>query len=228
MTHLQKFISEAMANGDSYEDAVSNPRAKEAARRDDAAARHAHLRASKAEYLAAFHESRRQNGINHAGFVDQEEMLLAMQDEAYDKNPEYRAAVAEILSQTPAEVCGVSATSTASDGTRIQLGNPYQTERATTESMLENSYREMVMEQLGQLNLNTAKGRYEYMQYLSDPKNAFLVSYQESLVTSDSQRTHQAMLDSQAAGHVDRVEIVGEPNDGSVPQGSFGQGEGNQ
>ncbi|MDK2745542.1 MAG: hypothetical protein NDI90_21780 [Nitrospira sp. BO4] len=228
MTHFQKFMSEAMANGYSYEDAVSDPRAKEAARRDDAAARQAHLRASKSEYLAAFNESRRQAGSQTRGFLDQEEMLLAMQDEAYDSNPEYRAAVEEILAQTPAEVIGVSATAVAADGTRIHLGQPYSTERATPESMLENAYRDMVLEQLANIDHSTAKGRYEYMQYLTDPKNAWLVEYQESLVTSDSQRTHQAMLDSQASGHVDRIEIVSESNDGSVPQGSFGQGEGNQ
>lgn len=228
MTHFQRYMSEAQANGYSYEDAVSDPRAKEAARRDDAAARATHLHASKAQYLAAFHAARRQQGSTQAGFVDQEEMLLAMQDEAYDSNPEYRAAVEEILAQTPAEVLGVSATATAADGTRVQLGQPYQTERATPESMMENAYREMVMEQLANIDHSTAKGRYEYMQFLTDPKNAFLIEYTEGLVTSQDQRTHQAMLDSQASGHVDRIEIVSEINDGSVPQGSFRQGEGNQ
>ncbi|MDK2742115.1 MAG: hypothetical protein NDI90_04315 [Nitrospira sp. BO4] len=228
MTYLQKFISDAMNNGYSYEDAVSDPRAKEAARRDDAAARNAHLHASKAQYLAAFQAARQQQGSNHKGFIDQEEMLLAMQDEAYDKNPEYRAAVEAILAQTPGEVLGVSATATAADGTVVRLGQPYSTERATPESMMENAYREMVMEQLANIDHSTARGRYEYLQFLTDPKNAFLIEHTEGLVTSQDQRTHQAMLDSQAAGQNDRIEIVSEANDGSVPQGSFGQGEGNQ
>ena len=225
MTHLQKCIRDMMDNGYSYEDAISDPRAKEAARRDDADARAAHLHKSKAEYLAAFKESRRQQGTNHAGFVDQEEMLLAMQDEAYDKNPEYRAAVEDILSQTPAEVIGVSATASAADGTRIQLGNAYQAERATPESMLENAYRDMIMEQLGKLDLGTAKGRYKYMSYLNDPKNAWLVDYQESLVTTPEHRTHQAMIESRASGQRDAITIGAVPNDGSeyVPDGREGE-----
>lgn len=228
MNHFQQFLVQALDNGMTVEDAIASPEARAAAQRDDTAHRERHTKATKNEFLAQFQQARASAGSTNRGFEDHDEMMLAMSDPLYEQSAEYRAAVAEILSHTPAEVCGVSASATAPDGTRIQLGNPYQTERATPESMLENAYRDMVLEQLANIDHSTAKGRYEYMQYLADPKNAWLVNYQESLVTSDSQRTHQAMLDSQASGHVDRIEIVSEINDGSVPQGSFGQGEGNQ
>lgn len=220
--HFKQFLIKALDSGMSVEDAISSPEARAAARREDQAQRERHANATKNEFLARFQQARAQAGSKNLGFEDQEEMMLAMADPLYEKSEEYRAAVAEILSHTPAEVCGVSASATAADGARIQLGRPHQTERATVESMLESAYRDMVMEAIGKIDHSTAKGRYEYMQYLTDPKNAWLVNYQESLVKSDSQRTHEAMLESQSAGHVDRVEIMGESNDGSEPQGDGG------
>lgn len=224
MNHFKQFIIQSLDNGMSVEDAIASPEARAAAKRDDEAHRERQAKATKNEFLARFQQVRAQAGSQNRGFEDQEEMMLAMSDPLYEQSEEYRAAVEEILSHTPAEVCGVSASATAADGTHIQIGRGLQTEVATKQSMLENAYRDMVLEEIGKLNLDTARGRYEYMQYLADPKNAWLVDYQESLVTSDSHRTHQAMLDSQAFGHVDRIEIKGEANDGSVPQGSFGQG----
>jgi hypothetical protein len=224
MNHFKQFLVQALDNGMSVEGAIASPEARAAAKRDDVAYREQHSKATKNEFLARFQQARAKAGSRNQGFEDQEEMMSAMSDLLYEQSEEYRAAVAEILSHTPAEVCGVSATATAGDGTRIQIGRGLQTEVATKERMLESAYRDMILEGLGKLDLGTAKGRYEYLQYLADPKNAWLVEYQESLLTSDSQRTHQAMLDSKASGHVDRIEIKGEANDGSVPQGSFGQG----
>lgn len=219
MNHFSQFMIQSLDSGKSMEDILASPEARYAARRDDAARREQHTKATKNEFLARFQQARRQAGSQNRGFEDQEEMMLAMSDPLYEQSAEYRAAVEEILLHTPAEVCGVSASATASDGTRIEIGRGLQTEVATKESMLENAYRDMILEGMSKLDMSTAKGRYEYMQYLTDPKNAWLVEYQEGLVTSDSQRTHQAMLDSQAAGHVDRITIGGEVNDGSQLQG---------
>lgn len=227
MQHFSKFISEAMDRGMTMEEALASPEAKAAAQRDDAAHRQKQNTFTKNQFLEGFVKARREAGSNNPGFEDHEEMMLAMSDPLYEKSAEYRAAVEHILMSTPPEVCGVSASAQFSDGTKVQIGRSPQVEVATKESMLENAYRDMIFEELGKLDLNSAKGRYEYMAYLADPKNAFLVDYQESLVTSDAQRTNQAMLDSQAAGHVDRatVDFGDEINDGSVvPQdGGFGQ-----
>lgn len=223
MSYFKKFLADAEANGRSLEDAINSPEAKAAAKRDDEAARSHQLSRSKNEYLIAFAKGRAADGMPHQdGFIDQEEMLAAMNDPAYDKNPAYREAVEEIMRNTPAEVIGVSATATSADGTKVQLGQPYSTEKATVESMMENAYRDMLFETLAQIDLTTATGRYQYMQYLTDPRNKELLDYQESLVTSDTQRTHEAMMVSQAAGHIDRAStsMGDEPID--VPQDNFG------
>ncbi len=208
------------------EDAVSSPEAKEAARRDDIDQRHNHMQASKNQYLEAFKQSRSKAGINVQGFLDQDEMILAMSDPAYDKSQEYRDAVAEILSHTSAEVVGVSATSYNPDGSQVQIGQAYVSEKATVESMVENAYRDAVLEAMGKLDLSTAAGRLEHITYFTKPENKWLIEYQQSLVTTPQQRTQQAMLDSQAAGHRDEITIrETSPNDGSVDDGSV-TGEG--
>jgi len=226
--HFKQFMIKALDSGMSVEDAITSPEARAAARLEDQARKERYEKSTKSEHLARFQQARTQAGSKNLGFEDHEEMMAAMSDPLYDKSEEYRAAVAEILRYTPAEVVGVSASATADDGSRIQVGRSLQPEVATKESMLENAYREMVLEELGKIDHSTAKGRYAYIQYLADPKNAWLVDYQESLVTSDAQRTHQDMLDTQASGHVDRIEIKGESNDGSEPQDSFGHGEKNK
>jgi hypothetical protein len=217
-TNLQRVVWELQQNGYSYEDAVATPQAKQAARQDYIDARQHQNTRSKAEYLAAFRQARAQQGIaNVQGFLDGDELQLAMASEAYDTNPEYREAVAEILAQTPDHVLNISATSKG-DGLEVQVGQTYSSDKATVESMQENAYREYIMEEMGKLDLETAKGRYAYMQYLTDPKNAWLVDYQQSLVTTPSDRMHQSMLADQAAGKRDDITICeSEPNDGSKP-----------
>lgn len=225
MGHFDKFLAQAQADGRSMTEILASAEAKAAAQRDDAEHGKRVAAFSKNEFISAFQANRRQAGSNNRGFEDHEEMMLAMSDPMYEKSEEYRAAVAEILMHTPAEVCGVSATATYSDGTSEQIGRKgLQTEVATKDTMLENAYRDYILEEMGKLDLSTAKGRYEYMKYLADPANAALVEYQESLVTSSEQRTHQAMLDSQASGAVDRttIDMGDEVNDGTVPQVNFG------
>ncbi len=217
-TNLQRVVWQLQQNGLSYEEAVATPEAKQAARQDDIDARHHQNTRSKAEYLAAFRQARAQQGLSHVkGFLDGEELQLAMASEAYETNPDYREAISEILMETPDSVLNISASSKG-DGLEVQVGQTYSSDKATVESMQENAYREYIMEEMGKLDLDTAKGRYEYMRYLTDPANKFLVDYQESLVTTPADRMHQSMLADQAAGKRDEITILETPpNDGSEP-----------
>lgn len=211
-----------MEHGISAYEAGRMPQAKEAHERDEAEDHQTRANMKKGDFLSVFNQNRFKEG-GPRGFHDQEEMLAAMNDPAYEKSEEYRQAVAEILSRTPAEVCGVSGAIVTADGQRLEIGRQQKSEVASVESMMENARRDMVLEEMGKMDLTTAKGRFQYMEMLSNPANAEAVAYLEGLVTSDEQVTRTSMLESQAAGHVDRFEM---PVTGAIdqPEGTIFKG----
>jgi hypothetical protein len=201
--HYSRWLTTAHAHGISPFEAGKMPQAQEAHDKDRAEEVRARASATKEDFLTAFMGNRVKEG-GPKGFADQEEMLAAMSAPEYDTSEAYRQAVAEVMKFTPAEVVGVSAIAKSSDGTVLELGRQQQSDVASVDSMLTNAHRDMVIEEMGKLNLGSAKGRYEYMQMLADPKNADAVAYMQGLVTSDEQAARNSMLDSQSRGQIAR------------------------
>lgn len=218
--HYDQWLQTAMEHGISPHEASRMPQAQAAHEADRAADRDVMKSAKKGDFLAAFAANRAKGGSK--GFEDQEEMLAAMSDPAYETSQEYRDAVAEILKSTPAEVIGVSATAKSSDGTFYELGRQPQSDKATVGSMMENAYRDMIIDEMGKLDLGTPKGRFEYMKMLNDPANAEAIAYMEGLVTSDDQRTNKEMLGQGVQRYV--VPVTGAID---VPEGVTVYEEGN-
>ena len=215
--HYDNWITTAALHGISEFKASRMQQADDANAKDEAEIKSLNASATTKDFLRAFKENRGKDAP--VAFQDQEEMLIAMSDPLYDTSESYRQAVAELMRNTPAEVIGVSITSKDASGNTMTLGRQPVSEVATKESMLENAYRDMVIEEMGKLDLSTAKGRYQHMAMLADPANAATLAYMEGLVTSDETKTMNAMLADQAAGHIDRaVTPVTNPID--MPEGS--------
>lgn len=203
--HYNAWIRTAMEHGISGYEAGRMPQAKEAHERDEAEDRATRANMTKQDFMSIFKHNRAKEG-GPKGFHDQEEILMAMNDPQYEKSEEYRKAIAEILADTPAEVCGVSGTIVTADGQRIEVGRQQKSEVATPESMLQNARREMIFEALANFDQSTAKGRYDYLVFLNDPANKATIDEMEGLVTSGEQQLRTEMLASQSAGHVARIE----------------------
>lgn len=210
MNHFAQFLAEARERGMSMEEAVSSPAGRAAARQDDQARQAAHMNGTRNQYIEQFHRNRKANGINNPGFLDQDEMLLAMSDPAYHTSQEYRDAVEHILSQTPAEVLNVSIDAKFSDGSSMKMNhNP---NAATVESMLDNARRDALKEHIDSIDQSTAKGRYELMKFIAENPDAANAVYQD--LTPDQFVTEAAMLADQQDGKRDEITIPAAQTEG--------------
>jgi hypothetical protein len=205
--HLDAFVKAKMEQGISFLDAMRDPGALDADLRDQIAARKSDEGRSTADWI---------NGVapdadGKVRFKSADEFHAAIADPLYKTSEQYRQAVATMADNTDASVLGVRGSAKNHLGETVSVGRDGLSVEATKETMLREAYRDMLREALGKIDRSTAKGRYEYMQLLTDPKNAEVISEIESMMVSPEQmRRNELMAEKDAGGENLRVQAQGE------------------
>ena len=211
-TYFKDFLVQAHNQGLTTAQALRLPEAQRAADMDEQALKSHHQSQSKNEFIQQFWTQRKADGINTPGFLDNDELQLAMGDPLYETSAAYREAVAEILSQTPDSVLNVSIDAKWSDGIKNQVN---KTNEATVDTMLDNARREALREHVQSIDQSTAKGRYELMKFVKENPDAAQAIYED--ITPRQFVTEASMLSDQQDGKRDAIVIPGTPNAGDIP-----------
>jgi hypothetical protein len=228
MNHYTKFLLQKKAEGLTDYEAAHAPGAMEAAEMDKKATSNSFKTRTIEQHIEGFLRQRAAEG-KPPYFEDQEEMLSAIQDEEYSRNEAYRSAVAAIINQTPAEIVGVAGYAKDNLGQTVKIGRGGLTEAATVESMEREAYNAMIREEYGKIDRSTAKGRYQYMQMLKDPKNAEALAEIESMmVTPEQMRRYELQGEKASGGGNLRVqggqEPQANPKDINFEKGTYSDG----